>query len=156
MREINIITQIMARFSKFTPYRVHKYLYKVSGGKIGAAMPGGKLQVLLLTTTGCKSGLQRTHPVMYHQDGKEFVVSPTNSGSDKPSLWYLNLKANPAATIQIKHKVQQVIAREADTAERARLWPILIELQPIFAAYQKFTHRQIPVMILSVVHENKE
>lgn len=124
----------MARLNKTTPYRLHKFLYKISGGIIWSVMPGGKLQVLLLTTTGRKSRLARTHPVMYYKEGANFVISPTNSGSDKPSLWYLNLKANPEATIQIKNMTMKVIA-EGDKV--VVFLPLLAHMRDFLQVFQQ-------------------
>lgn len=148
MSSTDKFTELSARFSKFTPYRLHRLLYKFTGGKFGGKMPGGNLNVLLLTTTGRKSGMQRTHPVMYYQDGENFVIVASNSGADKPPLWYLNLRACPEATVQVRDVTQAVVAREASEEERARLWPILTGAQPIFNAYQTFTDRTMPVIIL--------
>ncbi|MBM3124573.1 MAG: nitroreductase family deazaflavin-dependent oxidoreductase [Chloroflexi bacterium] len=144
----NIFTEFSARFSKFTPYRLHRLLYKLTGGAFGNKMPGGNLNVLLLTSTGRKSGIQRTHPLMYYQDGADFVIVASNSGADKPPLWYLNLKSCPEATVQVRDMTEAVVAREASEEERARLWLILTKEQPIFKSYETFTDRTMPVIIL--------
>jgi deazaflavin-dependent oxidoreductase (nitroreductase family) len=151
MTEISKSTEFMAKVSKYAPYRLQRFLYQISGGKLMNKTPGGVLKILLLTTTGRKSGLPRTHPVMYYPVGETYVIIASNSGSDKPPLWYLNLRAQPEAAVQIGKATQQVKAEDANAAERARLWPILVEKQPVFAAYQKFTDRQIPVIILRPV-----
>lgn len=155
MSSTNLFWELMGRASKYTPYRLHRRLYQLSGGKIGATTPGGKLKVLLLTTTGRKSGIQRTHPVMYYQDGKNFVIAASNAGADRPPLWYLNLRKRPEATVQVQNVTQRVMARETSADERARLWDILTELHPVFAAYQKFTERPIPVIILRPIKQSE-
>jgi deazaflavin-dependent oxidoreductase (nitroreductase family) len=155
MSSVPIFFEVGARISKYAPYRLHRWLYKLTGGKFGADYPGMKLKVLLLTTTGRKSGMQRTHPLMYYQDGEDFVISASNSGADKPPLWYLNLKKHPEATVQVRDVTHRVVAREADAEERARLWAILKELHPIFAAYENFTERQMPVIILRPIKQTE-
>jgi deazaflavin-dependent oxidoreductase (nitroreductase family) len=155
MSSIPIFFKVWARTSKYAPYRLHSWLYKLTGGKFGADYPGIKLKVLLLTTTGRKSGLQRTHPVMYYRDGENFVIAASNAGADKPPLWYLNLRKRPEATVQVQSVTQRVVAREANAEERTRLWAILKELHPIFAAYEKFTERQMPVIILRPIQPSE-
>ena len=151
----NLFWDLIGWASKYAPYRLHRRLYQLTGGKIGATTPGGKLKVLLLTTTGRKSGLQRTHPVMYYRDGENFVIIASNAGADKPPLWFMNLLKSPEATVQVGSMTQGIVAREASAEERAHLWPILTELHPVFAAYQSFTTRQIPVIILRPIKQTQ-
>lgn len=148
MSSTNLFWELMGRSSKYTPYRLHRRLYQLTGGKIGAGYPGMKLKVLLLTTTGHKSGMQRTHPVMYYRDEENFVIAASNAGADKPPLWYLNLKNHPEAKVQVRDAIHSVVAHEASAEEHTRLWAILKELHPLFVAYEKFTERPIPVIIL--------
>lgn len=152
MSKIRKSTELMARFSKYAPHRLNTLVYKLSGGRLMNSTPGGKLKILLLTTTGRKSGQLRTHPVMYYPDGEKFVIIASNSGSDKPPLWYLNLLAHPEVTVQIQERIVPVMAEEASASERSRLWPLLVAQQPVFEAYQQFTDRQIPVIILRPVN----
>lgn len=148
MSTISPFFRFAGRMSKYAPHRVHHALYRMTGGKIGKSMPGSKLEVLLLTTTGRKSGLPRTHPVMFYRDGQDLVILASNSGDDRPPQWYLNLKANSEVTVQIGSETRAVTAVEATEAERRRLWPLLKAIHPIFAAYETFTDRQLPVIQL--------
>ena len=141
-------TVLMGRIAKYAPDNLNILLYKLSGGRLMNKTPGGNLKILLLTTTGRKSGTQRTHPVMYYQAGKDFAIVAANSGADKPPLWYLNLKAHPQATVQVGSLIQTVVAREAVGEERDRLWNTMAEIQPVFRAFESFTRRTIPVVVL--------
>ncbi len=141
-------TILMGRLARHAPDKLNMLLYKLSGGRLMNKTPGGNLKILLLTTTGRKSGIQRTHPVMYYQEGNAYAIVASNSGADKPPLWYLNLKANPRATIQVGSVIQPVVAHEAVEEERDRLWNTMAEIQPVFRAFESFTRRTIPVIVL--------
>ena len=154
-QHVSKFTEQQGRLTKYTPYRLHRLLYKFTGGKFGAKLPGMKLNVLLLSTTGRKSGLQRTHPVMYYRDGENFVIAASNAGDDKAHLWYLNLRNCPEATVQVRDVTQRVVAREASAEERTRWWDILTEVHPILAAHQKFTQRPIPVIFLRLISQTQ-
>lgn len=95
-------------------------IYRLSGGRVGGKV--GKAPVLLLTTTGRKSGQQRTAPVVYLADGERFVVINTNAGNAKTPAWSLNLRANPEAEVEIGRKRVPVRARIAEGEERDDLW----------------------------------
>lgn len=95
-------------------------LYRVSGGRIGARV--GKAPVLLLTTTGRRSGEPRTAPVVYLEDDGRYVVINTNAGNTKLPAWSLNLDADPDAEIEIGNRKLAVRARPAEGKERADLW----------------------------------
>ena len=155
MSATTLFWDVMGRASQYTPYRLHRWLYQRTGGKIGGVYPGMKLRALLLTTTGRKSGVPRTHPLMYYQDGQNFVVAASNAGADKPPLWYLNLKSHPEAKVQAQDEIHNVVAHEASGQEHTCLWGILSELHPMFAAHQRSTARQIPVMVLQPIQETE-
>jgi F420H(2)-dependent quinone reductase len=86
-------------------------LYRLSGGRLGSG------PVLLLDHTGRKSGRRRTTPVLYIQDGDDLVVVGSRVGSDFDPAWWLNLKANPATTVQVRSQRRQVVARQATPEE---------------------------------------
>jgi deazaflavin-dependent oxidoreductase (nitroreductase family) len=87
--------------------------------------------------------------LLYLRDGADIAIVASRGGSDATPAWWLNLKANPATTVQIGRKRLPVVAREATADEKARLWPRLVEMYPDYAVYQTRTERQIPVVILS-------
>ncbi len=113
----------------------------------GGQVPGRKHPVLLLTTTGAKSGLPRTTPLNYSIDGDRIVVIASKAASPSHPDWYHNLVANPEATIEIGTETFRVRARMAAGEERERLFNAQAALMPFFAEYQQQTTRQIPVII---------
>ena len=125
--------------------RSNTWLYKVSGGKLGATFH--KAPVALLTTTGRKTGQPRVSPLLYLRDGDTAIIAASRSGSDKNPMWYLNLKANPKVKVQIKGDVRDLRAREANEAERQHYWPKLVAMYPSLEDYQSWTDRVIPLVI---------
>ena len=107
------------------------------------------LPVLILHTVGRKSGNARRSPLLYIQDGEDYVVVGSRGGSDAPPAWWLNLQAMPEATIEIKGTKRPVSARRATAEEKATYWPRLTAGYPFYDDYQARTTRDIPVMILS-------
>jgi deazaflavin-dependent oxidoreductase (nitroreductase family) len=95
-------------------------LYRLSGGRVGGKV--GRAPVLLITTTGRKSGEPRTAPVLYLAHGERLVLINTNAGNQRIPAWSLNLKANPDAEVEVGRKRQAVRARIAEGEERAELW----------------------------------
>lgn len=128
------------------------FLYRLSGGVIGGSMQS--LSVLLLTTTGRKSGKTRTVPLGCLRDGSDYVIIASNAGFPQHPAWYFNLKSNPQATIQIKRQHIQVRAETANAEKRRELWTRLIEVAPGYANYEKRTPREIPVVILHPLDEH--
>ncbi len=127
--------------------RLHVFLYRLLGG----AGPAGRFRrapVLLLTTTGRKSGRPRTRPLLYGRDGDDFVVVAGYGDSD----WRRNLKANPGATVQVKRETIRVRAQEAAGDERDRLWSLMTTIYPTYDALQKRSSRPIPVVLLKRTH----
>lgn len=121
-------------------------LYRWSDGRIGGRVGTGR--VLLLTTTGRRSGQPHTVPLNYFEDGQDLFVVASNSGSDRPPAWYLNLTANPQVGVQIGRARKTLTAVTASAEERARLWPRLIAQAPLYARYQRQTSRVIPLVLL--------
>jgi deazaflavin-dependent oxidoreductase (nitroreductase family) len=109
-------------------------------------------RLVLLTTTGARSGEKRTNPVMYHRDGDRYVVVGSKAGAPDHPAWYHNLKANPVATVEIAAdsgtETFEVRAHEAEGEERERMWADRVAIAPGFGEYQRKTSRRIPVMIL--------
>jgi deazaflavin-dependent oxidoreductase (nitroreductase family) len=122
-------------------------VYRSSGGRLGGKVKGAP--VLLLDHVGRKSGKARTTPVLYLKNGDDLVIVASRGGSDAMPAWWLNLRSNPATTVQVGRERRRVVAREATPEERAELWPRLTQMYGDYAAYQTRTSRQIPVIILS-------
>jgi deazaflavin-dependent oxidoreductase (nitroreductase family) len=123
-------------------------LYRLTGGAIGGKV--GPERVLLLTTTGRKSGQRRTVPVSYFEDGSTVFVIASNAGRESHPAWYLNLSAHPNAEIEIKRSRRPVTARVATPEERERLLAYVTTLNPR-RNERTPTTRQIPVVILHPV-----
>jgi len=127
-------------------WKVHPWLYKLSGGVVGARVVG--MPVLLLTTTGRKSGAPRERALTYVPEGSSFVVIASYLGEPRHPDWYLNLKARPEAHVLIGRESVRVRAREAQGAERERLWKQAVRMNADYDEYRSRTKRQIPVVIL--------
>ncbi len=127
------------------------FLYRVSGGRIGGKM--GKVSTLLLTTTGRKTGKQRTLPLNYIMDGPAYVITASASGADRDPGWFFNIRSNPQAVIQVKDKQIKVTAEIVGPEKKPELWARLVEVAPNYAGYQKRTSRDIPMVILHPVEE---
>ena len=125
---------------------LHAWLYRATGGAVGHT--AGQFTNLLLTTTGRRSGDERTVTLAYMPDGTNYIVVASNGGADRHPAWWLNLRAVPRARVQIGKDVVAVTGRAANAAERARLWPKLKEVNPFYARYEQITAREIPVVIL--------
>jgi F420H(2)-dependent quinone reductase len=125
---------------------VHSLLYRSTNGRIGGTIANSP--VLLLTTTGRRSGKQRTLPLLYLQDGRNVVLVASNGGAARHPNWWLNLQVTDEAWIQIKGIRRRVHAEQASAGEKQRLWPRLIAMYPGYKRYQEITDRDIPVVIL--------
>jgi len=121
-------------------------LYRVSGGRVGGRV--GRAPVLLLSTTGRKSGKARTAPVVYLADGERTVVIGSNAGHANEPAWSLNLKANPDAEVEVGRRKTAVRARIAAGEERADLWRRHNEQLSVFDEYKARTDRDIAVFVL--------
>ena len=121
-------------------------LYRVSGGRIGGRV--NRAPVLLLTTTGRRSGKQRTAPVVYLADGDRLVVIGSNAGHSRTPAWSLNLKANPDVEVEVRRERRAVRARVAEGEERAELWRRHNAQYSGFDEYEARTARDIAVFVL--------
>lgn len=121
-------------------------LYRLTGGRVGGHV--AKAPVLLLTTTGRRSGEKRTAPVVYLADGDRLVVIGSNAGHGKTPAWSLNLKANPDAEVEIGRERRRVRARIATGEERADLWRRHNEQYSGFDEYEARTNRDIALFVL--------
>ena len=121
--------------------------FRATQGKVGGQL--ANMPVLLLTTTGAKSGRTLTKPLVYTTDGDRIVVLASFAGGPKNPPWYHNLVANPVATVELGSERFRVRAAVAAGEERQRLFNRQAEQMPIFAEYQQKTTRQIPVLVLT-------
>lgn len=112
--------------------------------------------MLLLHTVGRKSGQARTHTLLYVRDGANMVVCASNNGQPQYPGWYWNLKANPKARIQAGRRSYTVIAEVVSGAEYERLWQKLLTLYPPYAGYRARATRELPIVILRPVCEEKD
>lgn len=128
--------------------RLHVALFRASGGRVGGRLRKS-LPVLLLTTTGRKSGKPRTTPLLYVEDDGTYVIVASVGGAPNDPAWYLNLGADPHATIQIGPQTIAVSARTATPEERTRLWALATGMYPGYDDYQARTSREIPLVVLT-------
>jgi len=105
--------------------------------------------LLLLTTTGAKSGERRTTPMMYVPDGDRLLVIASNAGAPKDPDWYHNLVAHPEVTVEVGTETFDAIAVITEGQERQRLWARIVESYPFFTDHQAKVTRQIPVIVLT-------
>jgi deazaflavin-dependent oxidoreductase (nitroreductase family) len=128
--------------------------FKATNGRVGNKWRIGAgwkkpVPTLLLTHVGRKSGKRFETPLLYLDDGRDLVVVASQGGLPKNPQWYANLLAHPDTTVSLKgERDRRVRARLTTSDERAALWPRLVELYADFAKYQKWTDREIPVVVL--------
>jgi F420H(2)-dependent quinone reductase len=128
------------------------WLYRRSNGRIGKTWRVGSalrhgVPVCLLTTTGRKSGLPRTVPLLHMTDGDNVILVASQGGLPENPQWYGNVLADPDVSVQFGGTTRRMRARTATPEERARLWPQLTEVYADFDSYQSWTDREIPVVI---------
>jgi deazaflavin-dependent oxidoreductase (nitroreductase family) len=123
--------------------------FRANGGKVGGMFAGRTL--LLLHTSGAKSGQPRINPVAYVKDGDRFVIIASKGGAPTNPDWYYNLVAHPDVTVEVGTEQLQVHATVAAEPERTRLYQQMVAMMPGFAEYEQKTTRKIPVFILTRV-----
>ena len=131
---------------------VHTRMYRLTGGRLGkhwriGAAARKAVPVCLVTTVGRKSGQRRTVPLCYLRDGDAIVLVASQGGLPTNPQWFYNVKANPDVQVEIGKRRRNYRARVASKDERARLWPMLVEMYADYASYQSWTEREIPVVI---------
>jgi len=112
---------------------------------------GKEVTALLLTSTGRTTGKPRTRPLIYRKIGGNYVIVASKGGAPDNPMWYRNLLSNPDCEIQVIRDHIKCRARTAVGAERAELWPQMVDLLPQYAEYQSKTDREIPVIVLEPV-----
>jgi deazaflavin-dependent oxidoreductase (nitroreductase family) len=122
--------------------------YRATGGEEGHEwMPG--VYALLLTTRGRTSGKPHTAPLIYQEDGEEYVIVASKGGHPDHPDWYLNLQADAQVEIQVGPDVMQATARTVEGEDRTRLWQLMTEVWPQYDEYAQKTERDIPVVVLT-------
>ncbi|OBA93365.1 nitroreductase [Mycobacteriaceae bacterium 1482268.1] len=125
----------------------HVAAYRDTGGEVGYLWNG--VPTLLLTVTGRRSGAEHTSALIFGRDGDDYLVVASMGGAPMHPKWYLNLLADPRATIQVRDEQIPVVASTAGPDEKPRLWAIMTEVWPNYDVYQSRTDREIPVVKLS-------
>jgi deazaflavin-dependent oxidoreductase (nitroreductase family) len=113
---------------------------------------GGNVEnrpLVLLTTTGAKSGQPRTSPLVYTMDGDRYIIIASKGGAPAHPDWYHNLRANPRVTLEVGAEQFEAQAEIVSGTERTRLYDQMAAVMPFFAEYQRNTEREIPVVVLS-------
>jgi deazaflavin-dependent oxidoreductase (nitroreductase family) len=123
--------------------------FRANAGKVGGQFEGAPL--LLLHSTGARSGEERINPVVYQADDDRFVIFASKAGAPTNPDWFHNLVASPQTSIEVGDRTVKVVARVAEGDERDRIWSRQKELMPGFADYEAKTTRQIPVVVLDPV-----
>jgi deazaflavin-dependent oxidoreductase (nitroreductase family) len=127
-------------------YKLHRWMYEASDGRVGASSSQGPM--LLLSTVGRRTGQLRATPLLFMRDGENFIVVASNGGRPEPPAWYLNLQAEPKATVRDGRRTLDVVAETPAAEERDDLWRRLHEFYGGWAHYQTLTDRQLSVVRL--------
>jgi F420H(2)-dependent quinone reductase len=126
----------------------HTALYRLTGGLVGGWIG---VPILLLTTTGRRSGRRRTQPLLYLTTDRGYALVASYGGSDRHPDWYRNLEAQPEVEVQVGALRQRMRARTASPERRAELWPRLVSIYRDYETYQRRTTREIPVVELEPI-----
>jgi deazaflavin-dependent oxidoreductase (nitroreductase family) len=128
-------------------------LYRLTGGRFTRLF---KVNVLILTTRGRKTGRTRTVLLQFFPDGANMVLVAANSGRSSHPGWFYNLKATPTAQVQVMDRILQVHPEEMSTEEGTAFWPRVLRVAPTYARYQQATSRTIPLVRLVPVGQAGE
>ena len=155
-RKPNAIQKFFHRFFMLQPvtaffaprvHRIDKAILRLTGGKYtGSEILGWN--IVLLTTTGAKSGQQRTMPLIALFDDEKIALIASSFGRKHHPAWYFNLKAHPQCTVQWRGRTQTFVAREAEGEEYRKLWELAVSVYAGYETYKAHAGRRIPVMIL--------
>jgi deazaflavin-dependent oxidoreductase (nitroreductase family) len=131
----------------------HVASYRLTAGVVGHQL--GPLTCLLLTTRGARTGLARTLPLVYGRDGEDLILVASKGGSPQHPAWYVNLKTNPEAVVQVGSRSLRVHARTATAAERPRLWQLMTRQYKGYDDYQRKAAREIPIVVLGMLTSDR-
>ena len=126
--------------------------FRASGGKVGGFFVDKDL--LLLHTTGAKSGLERLNPLVYMQDGDRLVIVASKGGAPTNPDWYYNLLSNPDVGVEVGAEQFKGCAVQVEEPERSELYRRMAARYPFFAEYQKNTERVIPVVVITRITDS--
>lgn len=146
----NVVAKLTVTFDRTVgrrSYRIHRFLYRWTGGLIGHRTLGGPM--LLLTTVGRKTGQAWTTPLLYMPEGAGYLVVGSNGGRERPPAWLLNVAATPSVEVQVGRRKLVGTARVLDAEEAAALWPRLLEHYKGWSYYRQLTQRELKVVSLS-------
>ena len=144
------------------PQKVHRLsyfsvlLYHLTGERAYRGSADSPAGFLKLTTTGRKSGKQRSVHLIYIRDGSAYVVTASNGGRQRHPGWFFNVRSNPQVTIKVQDTEVSAVAEVAGPEKRRELWPRLLEIAPLYAGYEKHTSREIPMVILRPSNEQQQ
>lgn len=148
----------MTKYKHSTPvrlfWRLHRWIYKLTDGRIGSRLFGH--DVLKLKMTGHRSGKPREILIYYFRFGVSYVIVGSNVGADWHPAWVLNLQKQPLAEVQIDQTRKVVRARTATGAERQRLWSQIVEEDKNYQSYQENTDREFPLVVLEPVEDGNK
>ena len=136
----------VAALFRRTLHLLDRPLMRLTGGRVSSV---SGYPSLLLTTTGAKSGLPRTVPLLYVETGESIAIIGSRFGSTRHPGWYHNLRARPEAEVEIGGERHRYAAREADDDERAEVWRRAVEMYPGYDKYRSRAGRTIPVIVLT-------
>jgi deazaflavin-dependent oxidoreductase (nitroreductase family) len=128
---------------------INSLLLHISHGRVGSRL--GTQTILVLHTIGRKSGRDRAIPIAYFDYEGHYLIVASNWGKDKQADWYLNLKKDLRAGLEVNGQIVSAVAREAQGEEYDRLWKFATERNPPYLEYQKMTTRHIPIMVFERV-----
>jgi deazaflavin-dependent oxidoreductase (nitroreductase family) len=120
--------------------------FRANEGRVGGPFEGANM--VLLHTTGAKSGAERVTPLVYAPEGDAIVVFASKAGAPDNPDWYHNILATPTVTVEVGTETRELVARVAEGEERNRLWERQKQAAPGFAEYEAKTTRVIPVVLL--------
>jgi len=135
-----------------TLHRIDAVLFKMTGNNVSLTSLLAGLPVIMLTTTGAKSGLARQKPLVAIADGDKLILIASSFGSNRHPAWYYNLTANPIAQVSIRQLTATYHARRSVGLERGRYWQMAKDLYHGFNLYErKAGKREIPIMVLEPI-----
>jgi deazaflavin-dependent oxidoreductase (nitroreductase family) len=149
MRQMAGLRPVSWLYARILP-PTDRFVSRITGHTMTFAGLVTGLQVLLLTTTGAKTGTQRAQPVLYLREGDDFVVIASNWGQEHNPAWYYNLRANPRAKVTLSGSTSEVIAREVTGPQCDLYWQQGVRMYPAWSIYKRRApDREFPIMILS-------